>query len=541
MVALPTDRNQIGLVVENRPPIHRLPSRDNSLLKPGRLREYLDNTFGRKDGTPGLYGPNSACRKIYEPYIIQRSTEYLREHNLDEVDGRGNLLYARQEKISINFCGMGIARERLAAAKHQLDQTIRELGCDCTPACGSEGFVRGAKHENKERPDSTVATVRAREEECKYWEAALRLSTYGWAIDDQSMKEFAPLLPFVPNLGCLRLCDNKIGDRGMEALCQRLPMCVDELTGVSGIVTLELLGNHIGDDGIQHLANALPCMVELQELYLQNNRFREIGCLCASLPQCEQLRDLQLGGNRIDCAGAEALARVLQACSGTRKPGLSVIGLSGNGIGDDGARALACVLPGCRRLRKLRMQMNDFRERDEGSPDGVGVSATVRVNDSRQLVIQSKCKGGASRVQPCKVNSSGERAQKLLGIDTGQAKMTKGEGPPSTGEPAELIGGSFEPWDFGGVGEEEELHLVLDTPPERHVGEPRTEGGDKMYAKRLANHTRTVKFFVNVAFVDVAETVLAAYLYADGRTALEALKPGWLVLDLDPRRPPRPT
>ena len=84
---------------------------------------------------------------------------------------------------------------------------------------------------------------------------------------------------------------------------------------------------------------------------------------------------------------------------------------------------------------------------------------------------------------------------------------------------------------------------VLDTPSERftETTEPRTQRGDVAYAKRLAVHTRMVKFFVNVEYVDVVETVLSAYLYADGRTALEALSPGWLTLDLDPRRPPRPT
>ncbi len=539
------DQNQIAMVVENHAPLRRLPSRDHVLLKPGRLREYLDATFGRKDGTPGLYGPNSASRRIYEHYNVQRSTAFLQKHNLDEVDGRGNLIYGSQQQVTLNLCAMGIARERLAAGKSQLGQTMRELGCECTPQCGSDAWGAGGKHQSKDRPESTHKMVVAREEEIKYWEAALRLTTYGWAIDDMSTRHFAPLLTFIPNLGCLRLCDNKIADRGLEALCNRLPNCVDELTGCSSLTTLELQGNHIGDDGIEHLAVALTSLVELQELYLQNNRFREIAPLAAALPHCRQLRDLQLGGNRINCEGAEALAKVLHLCC-NRKPGLSVIGLSGNRIDDGGARALASVLPSCKRLRKIMIQMNEFKqaEDEESKFASTAVSAVVRVNDSRQLVIQSKCKGKASVVHACKVNSSGERAQRLLGIgiapsEAGAAKVVPGDGPPKTGDPGELIGGSFEPWDFTGDAEEE-LHLVFDTPTERLLTEPRTERGDNEYARRLASHTRTVKFFVEVAFVDVAETVLSAYLYADGRTALEALKPGWLSLVLDPRRPPRP-
>lgn len=75
--------------------------------------------------------------------------------------------------------------------------------------------------------------------------------------------------------------DNKIAERGMEALCLRLPQCVEELTGQSSLVTLELLGNHIGDAGIAALAVAMPSLVELQELYLQNNRFKNIEPLAA--------------------------------------------------------------------------------------------------------------------------------------------------------------------------------------------------------------------------------------------------------------------
>ncbi len=535
------DQNQISVVVENRAPLRKLPSRDHVLLKPGRLREYLDATFGRKDGTPGLYGPNSASRRIYEHYLVQRSTAFLQFHNLDEVDGRGNLIYASQQQVTLNLCAMGIARERLAASKSQLGASIRELGCECTPHCGNDAWGPGGKHRSKDRPDATHKTIIAREEEIRYWEAALRLTPYGWAIDDMSIRFISPLLTFVPNLGCLRLCDNKIADRGLEALCNRLPLCVDELTGCSCLVTLELQGNHIGDDGIEHLAVALTSLVELQELFLQNNRFREIAPLAAALPQCTQLRELQLGGNRITSDGAEALAKVLHLCC-NRKPGLSVIGLSGNRIDDDGARALASVLPSCKRLRKIMIQMNHFKQAQDFA--SVPVSAVVRVNDSRQLVIQSKCKGKASVVSACRVNNSGERAQRLLGIgiapsEPGAARVVPGDGPPGVGDPGELIGGSFEPWDFS-RGAEEELHLVLDTPTERLLTEPRSERGDTEYARRLASHTRTVKFFVEVAFVDVAETVLSAYLYPDGRTALEALKPGWLSLVLDPRRPPRP-
>jgi hypothetical protein len=323
-----------------------------------------------------------------------------------------------------------------------------------------------------------------------------RRSRYGWAIDDVSMRELAPLLEFIPNLGGLRLCDNKIGDGGMAALSQRLPLCVEELTSQSALVTLELLGNHIGDAGIAALGAVLPELPELQELYLQNNRFREIGPLVAALPVCENLKDLQMGGNRITCDGAEALARVLEACCNrptVHSPGLSVLGLSGNKIDNHGARALASVLPRCRRLRKLMLKMNSFKEQDGHPSQTVPVSATVRVNDSQQVVITSKCKGGNSRVEICRVNPSGERAQSLLGTNksaaAGGAQVVQGEGNFVVGHPGELIGAGFERCDFGS--EPEEIHIVLDTPSERFTEstEPRTPSGDVACLLRPDNLT----------------------------------------------------
>ena len=125
-----------------------------------------------------------------------------------------------------------------------------------------------------------------------------------------------------------------------------------------------------------------------------------------ALPFCENLHDLQLGGNMINCDGAEAIARIMQQCC-NRKPGLKVIGLSGNKVDNRGARAIACVLPSCRRLRKLMLKMNSFQEQDSHKLQSVPVSAVVRVNDSRQVVITSKRKGEPSRVEVCRVNPSG--------------------------------------------------------------------------------------------------------------------------------------
>ena len=166
------------------------------------------------------------------------------------------------------------------------------------------------------------------------------------------------------------------------------------------------------------------------------------------------------------------------------------------------------------------------------------VSARARVNDLKQLVITSKCKGGGSRVDVCRVNLSGENAQRVLGVDS-VAKYTieEGYGDRDDGSPGVLTGGEFAPHDFSAIGAEEELHLVLDTDTERQAMESRTAQGDKAYAERLTNHTRTVQFFVDVAFLDVAETIFSAYLYPDGFTALEALAPGWLGLELDAPRP----
>ena len=161
----------------------------------------------------------------------------------------------------------------------------------------------------------------------------------------------------VPNLGAIRLSANRICNKSMKALAARLPSCIDPLTGLASLQTLDLTDNHIGDEGVGYLAEALPQLPELEELFLQVNRFADVGPLSLALPACSRLKELQLGGNRIACTGALALARALPRC-----PMLHILGLSGNVIADSGARAIASVLPSCKQLRKLMMKMNAFRE-----------------------------------------------------------------------------------------------------------------------------------------------------------------------------------
>ena len=57
----------------------------------------------------------------------------------------------------------------------------------------------------------------------------------------------------------------------------------------------------------------------------------------------------------IECAGAEALAKALPACTS-----LHSLWLQGNKIGDTGAEALAKVLPACASLRDLYLGDNNI-------------------------------------------------------------------------------------------------------------------------------------------------------------------------------------
>ena len=279
------DPAKIHVVLENRKVCKLIPGADDEvphsypghLPKPGRLREFLGDIFGRKDGTRGLYGPTSAARRIYEVYTVPLVSE------------TGRKVYAK--KICLNFYDM-------------------------------------------EQSD-----------------------TFAHCMDDLNFPQLAPLLELVPNLGAIRLSANRICNKSMKALAARLPSCIDPLTGLAGLQTLELTDNHIGDEGVGYLAEALPHLPELEELFLQVNRFADVGPLSLALPACSRLKELQLGGNRIACTGALALARALPRC-----PMLHILGLSGNVIADAGARAIASVLPSCKQLRKLMMKMNAFRE-----------------------------------------------------------------------------------------------------------------------------------------------------------------------------------
>jgi hypothetical protein len=147
----------------------------------------------------------------------------------------------------------------------------------------------------------------------------------------------------------LSLCDNKIGDGGIEALAHA---CAEGALPL--LVELSLSRNHISDAGVQRLSHACVARGAFYGLYGINLSANQIGrcgantlaqaCSAGALPHLERL---DVSRNEIDDAGACALV----ACEGLMH--LKMLDLGGNRFGEVGRDAIlsACTRRGLSPLK----------------------------------------------------------------------------------------------------------------------------------------------------------------------------------------------
>jgi hypothetical protein len=190
-----------------------------------------------------------------------------------------------------------------------------------------------------------------------------------------------------PELSCLDLAWNRIGDQGVRRLgawwvlhCRALShLCLKgnelEAAGVlsllgnsnegTGLSHLDLGYNRIGDEGARSLSRVLVNCRMLSHLDLCHNAIGSGGMeiLARILGLCTALSHLDLGYNHIGAEGARVIAEALaHACSlggvVAQCPALAHLDLSSNDIGAAGADSLAGVLAQCRALAYLKLAWN---------------------------------------------------------------------------------------------------------------------------------------------------------------------------------------
>ena len=211
----------------------------------------------------------------------------------------------------------------------------------------------------------------------------------------EGTERLAAVLEQCPELSCLDLAWNRLGDQGVGILgawalsnCPALShLCLKgngleaagsgrlaeglSLLGESnegtGLSVLDLGYNRIGDEGARSLSRVLVNCRMLSHLDLCHNAIGSAGMeiLASVLAQCTALSHLDLGYNHIGAEGARMIAEALVHAAGadslgvvSQCPALAHLDLSSNDIGTAGAESLGGVLPQCRALASLKLAWN---------------------------------------------------------------------------------------------------------------------------------------------------------------------------------------
>ncbi|XP_037098598.1 protein NLRC5-like isoform X4 [Syngnathus acus] len=162
------------------------------------------------------------------------------------------------------------------------------------------------------------------------------LALWKCKLSKKSCEALASVLSSPGSLRELGLCDNDLGDDGLEALAAGLakPQCTLEV--------LTLWKCKLSKKSCEALASVLSSPGSLRELGLCDNDLGDDGleALAAGLakPQCT-LQVLRLGSCKLSKKSCEALASVLSSPGSLRE-----LGLGDNDLGDDGLEALAAGL-----------------------------------------------------------------------------------------------------------------------------------------------------------------------------------------------------
>ena len=214
-------------------------------------------------------------------------------------------------------------------------------------------------------------------------------------LGPEGAERLAAVLAQCPELACLDLAWNRLGDQGAGNLgacvllhCPKLShLCLKgngleaagsgrlaevlSLLGASnggtGLSDLDLGYNRIGDEGAQSISRVLGNCRMLSHLDLCHNAIGSAGMeiLASVLAQCTALSHLDLGYNHIGADGARMIAEALVHAAGadslgvvSQCPALAHLDLSSNDIGTAGAESLGGVLPQCRALASLKLAWN---------------------------------------------------------------------------------------------------------------------------------------------------------------------------------------
>lgn len=143
--------------------------------------------------------------------------------------------------------------------------------------------------------------------------------------------------------------DLQWGGEEVTELVKVLPLC-------GHVRDLNLGGNRIDDDAMVELSSVLPRCSKLEKINLRDNRISDVGVknLVVALEELERMQELDMANNPIGDLGMERLCRVLPQCGQ-----LSHLGLAGTAFSDIGLEQIIKVVPHCPDLVLLRINTSD--------------------------------------------------------------------------------------------------------------------------------------------------------------------------------------
>ncbi|KAK2848040.1 hypothetical protein Q7C36_009722 [Tachysurus vachellii] len=207
----------------------------------------------------------------------------------------------------------------------------------------------------------------------------------GLRIGDQGIEELVKHIPKWTRLRKINLSENCVSDHAGEMLVKALSNCRalqhinlsrnnlgqnfaallgQVLPSLSGLSELDLSENQMGSEGCSSLCKGLVSMKALKQLHLTSIGTPDLVNLVSCLEHCTSIEDISLSWNLCENDVVLKLAEVLPQCRNLKR-----LNLEANNINTSGAKALARCLQFCPWIEVIRLWRNPIKKDDPSLKD----------------------------------------------------------------------------------------------------------------------------------------------------------------------------
>ncbi|XP_026885404.2 protein NLRC5 isoform X1 [Electrophorus electricus] len=202
----------------------------------------------------------------------------------------------------------------------------------------------------------------------------------GLRIDDQGIEELVKCIPKWTKLSKINLSENCVRDQAGEKLVEALSHCRElqqlrlsrnklgtssaarlgrVLPSLRHLTELDLSENKVCSEGSLSLSQGLVSMKTLKILRLTSVGTSDLGPVAACLQHCTSIEDISLAWNECGNEVVQKLVEVLPQCINLRR-----LDLEANNINTSGAKTLATCLLSCPWIEVIRLWRNPIVKDD---------------------------------------------------------------------------------------------------------------------------------------------------------------------------------